>query len=544
MQTPAVAVLWESWRLTRARLLLVPALPTLCGWALLQGRPAPGLVFFVLFALAFAMALSLPLFGTRRAFPLSMAFARPIRTPVLVAVPLAYVFVTAAACYLVPAAILRVVTGVALPLLAPATLIGALAVLVAGCSWFTRIGAIRFGLAFAGLIVGGAMLRFLDPFRQAGRLPFKPDARLCVLSGSDYLIVALFIIGIYLWITFGVNRQRHGEEELSLRGATVAEPRENSADIFLWLRNACVELFRWRCPVSSPTAAEIWFAMQRYGVPVLAIGALLALCIPLLMWWANEVRSPIVLVVAACAPIAPFSAGVSASIWNRRNTARASVFAFEAARPIGTGRLIGLQVLVTSLCISGAWLLMILSAWISLPLLKDLHDYGSPFSVAMEVFQKYGLRSASFVVVGFIVLAAVLAFLAAFRAFASAYGWRFWLGALALVMYVIGVLIAVARGRIDGAVVGAHIWALAVAIPVATFIVLGRVLARHVLTFRHVVMLSLAWVLFAVLYLDVLRAGGMFAASPAVESLALASTLLPLLATALAPWSLSSIRHA
>src|SRR5262249_17018527 len=108
--------------------------------------------------------------------------------------------------------------------------------------------------------------------------------------------------------------------------------------------------------------------MQCYGVPVLVIGALLAICVPLMMMWANESRSPIVLVIAFCTPLAPFAAGVAASIWNRRNSARAKVFVFEAARPVATSRLICLQVLVTSLCISGAWLLMAVSALASLPL--------------------------------------------------------------------------------------------------------------------------------------------------------------------------------
>ena len=523
--------------------MLVPSLATLCGWALSRG-PANPLVFVVLFAAAFVMALSLPVFGSRRAFPLSMAFSRPIRTSVLVAVPLAYVLVAAAACYLVPAIALRAFTGVDLPLIPPATLIGALAVLVAGCCWFTRIEAVRLGLAFAGFIAGGALLRFLDPFGQAGGFSLRLSPELCTLSGVGYLTVALFVAGIYLWIVFGVSQQRHGEEELSSRRTNAVEPRENSADIFLWLRNTCVELFRWRCPVSSPTAAEIWFEMQCYGVTVLMVGALLSICIPILMWGANESRSAIPLVVAACTLIAPFVAGVGASIWNRRNSARARLFAFEAARPVGTGKLIGLQVLVTSLCISGAWILMLVSAWASLPLLRDIHDYGSPVSLAVDVIRKYGLRSLSVVVVCFILLAAVLAFLAALRAFASSYGWRVWLGALSVVLYMVGVMIAVTRELLDGAVLGAHIWALAVMIPVGTLLVLGRVLARGILTTRQVAVVSLAWLLFAVLYFDMLRAGGVMEASPAVEALAMASTLLPLMAAALAPWSLSSLRHA
>jgi hypothetical protein len=55
---------------------------------------------------------------------------------------------------------------------------------------------------------------------------------------------------------------------------------------------------------------------------------------------------------------------------------------------------------------------------------------------------------------------------------------------------------------------------------------------------------SLAWLLFAALYLDFLRSSGVMALPPALEALAFASTLLPLAAVGLAPWSLSLIRHA
>jgi hypothetical protein len=91
---------------------------------------------------------------------------------------------------------------------------------------------------------------------------------------------------------------------------------------------------------------------------------------------------------------------------------------------------------------------------------------------------------------------------------------------------------------------GAHFWALAVAIPVATLLVIGKIRARGILSSRQLAVISLVWLLFAAFYLDLLHAGGVLTDSPAVEALALASTLLPLLAAALAPWSISSLRHA
>jgi hypothetical protein len=217
--------------------------------------------------------------------------------------------------------------------------------------------------------------------------------------------------------------------------------------------------------------------------------------------------------------------------------------AFEAARPIGTARLIGLQVLITSACICAAWILMAASFWLSLPLLNDLHEHGSPTSRAAALIHRYGVRLLSDVIVGFILLATVLAFLAAIRAFAGSYGLRAWLAAVGLVIYVVGVLVAVAHGWVDPVVIDAHLWALAVAVPVGTCLALGKALAGGILTPRQVTATVLAWLLFALLCLDLLRSGGVLDASAALVALALASTLLPLMAVGLAPWSLSLIRH-
>lgn len=546
MRTPAGALLWESWRLTRWRLGAVPPLATVCGWLVSKG-PAAALTFFILLTAALLIAATLPIFGRRRGFPLSGDFGRPVHTAVLVAVPLGYVCAAAVACYLVPAAFLRVLTGLDLPLIAPAALIGALAVLAAGCIWFTRIAAIRTGLGFAGFIVVGAMFRFLDPFRYVGKFPLKPGPQLCVISATGYLVLGLFAIGVYLWLTAGVGRQRHGDEELSVPRTDAAESRGNSADIMVSVRNASAELFRWRCPVHSATAAEVWFEMRCCGIPVLVIGVLLALCIPMLMHLAGKGtnKTGVILVITACTFIAPFIAGGGASIWNRRNSARSRLSAFEAARAIDTGKLIGLQVLVMSLCISGAWILMAVSVCASLPLLKHVHDFGSPAALILEVIRTRGIRVLSDVVIGFVGLATTLGLLAAIRALSSTFGWRLGISAFALVLYLVCVLVGVAREWLSGAVIDVNLWALAIAIPLGTVLVFSRVLLGGVLSSRQAAVVSLVWLLFASLYLDVLlHWNGMLEASPAIEALAFSSALVPLFAAGLAPWSVSLIRHA
>jgi|HubBroStandDraft_5_1064220.scaffolds.fasta_scaffold13550_3 hypothetical protein len=548
MWTPAVATIWESWRLTRRRLLLVPALATLCGW-LLSRQGASLLAFIILLVAAIAMALSLPSFGTRPAFPLSKSFARPIRTAVLVGAPLAYVFAAAAASYFLPAAFLRVATGAPLPLLPAATLSGALAVLVAGSSWVTRDATERTGLAIAAYILAGVMVKFLGPFRYVATVTRAfsvkvASPQLCVLSALDYLAIVFLIGVIYLGIAFAVARQRRGDDELSSADPSLGRSGSDRGDIMESIRSTCVGVLRWRCPDSSPMAAQIWFEMQLYGLPVLVIGALLALCIPALIQWADNSHSAIPLVIAACTFSAPFLAGVGASIWNRRNASRDKVPAFEAARPVGTAELIGLQVLVTTVCIFAAWMLMAVSLWLSLPLLAELHQYGSPGARAAQLIHRYGVRLLSGVTVGFTLLATLIALLAAIRAFAGSNGMRTLVGAVALVLYIVVLMAAVAQGWVDAAVIDVHLWALVVAIPAGTLIMLAKALAGGILTRRQMATAMLAWSLFAVLSFDLLRTAGMMNAAGALAALALAATLLPLMAVGITPWSLSLIRHA
>jgi hypothetical protein len=532
MWTPAVAVIWESWRLTRRRLLLVPALVTLCTALLAKSTSGP-LAFIVLFTISIATAISMPLFGVGTGFPFSNAFARPIRTATLVAAPLSHVFAGAAVSYLVPAVVVRLFMGVPFPLISVAIVIGALAVLVAGCNWVTRSAMLRMVLVLGAFIAAGAVFKFLDPFRNAGNFfgskSLSPD--LFVLSGTDYVALLFFVIVLYVWIALAVEWQRHGDEELSFPRAATTDTSapSRSGDILTWVRNTCVELFHWRCPISSPTAAEVWFELQYYGIAVLVIGALLALCIPLLVHWGKATHSGIPIVLAACTFAGPFLAGVSASIWNRRNSWRAEVSAFEAARPIGTGELIGLQVLIASVCICGAWMLMALS-----------------FSLSFDsaIFPQSGLRLLIDLVVSFVLLTTLLAFLAALRALVSSFGWRVWIGAVLLTLYAIGVMVGVSRDWVSEAVIGLHIRALIVAIPVGTVLVLSKAVAGGAVSPRQVGRAALIWVVYAALFADVLRAGGVADAPPPLVALAFASALLPLAAVGLAPWSVSRIRHA
>ena len=156
MHSPIVAMLWENWRLTRLEAAHRLALGIVAGSAVLVFFAAAaenaatrdvgatitlGVITFTTFPLW--LSISKPkggrfLDGYRPGFPLSLLYTRPVRTAVLVGVPMAYLAALAAAVYLVSALVLRWAFGYPFPLLPVAALIAAGHVAQAAGDWSTR----------------------------------------------------------------------------------------------------------------------------------------------------------------------------------------------------------------------------------------------------------------------------------------------------------------------------------------------------------------------------------------------------------------------
>jgi hypothetical protein len=117
-------MLWESWRLTWRQLAFFGGLAAFSGWALLASAPdridrTAFVALIVLLSVAI-MALSAMCLVAGRAkpgFPDALAFGRPVRTSVFVAVPMLYRAAACAAIYAIPATALRATFGVAEALL-------------------------------------------------------------------------------------------------------------------------------------------------------------------------------------------------------------------------------------------------------------------------------------------------------------------------------------------------------------------------------------------------------------------------------------------
>ena len=134
LRSPSVAMLWELWRVTRAEMAWKLALPIGAALATLalgaafgpSGNSTEFPVNDSIAALALILIViphlvgwlsTMKLNGGQPGFPLYLAYARPVRTAVIVGLPMVYLPAVSSAIYLVSALLLRVTSGYAFPLL-------------------------------------------------------------------------------------------------------------------------------------------------------------------------------------------------------------------------------------------------------------------------------------------------------------------------------------------------------------------------------------------------------------------------------------------
>ena len=396
MRSPIVAMLWEIWRVTRVEAAWKLAFGIVGGLAVLalcaafapadnakkyedimDNGAAIAMILLVLPHLVSWLSLA-RLNGGRPGFPLYLHYTRPVRTAVIVWLPMAYLTAMSSAIYLVSALLLRVTSGYAFPLLPVAAWIAALTLVGVAATWSTRNTTIQvcvmmyaitkaFGLAMQRLTA----VEIPDTFDWPPRLwPTLFDFPL-----TDYAWIALIGLASFGVTVAGVTRQR--------RGDGWAEVPSAQRDGF-WDR--LVSLFRFPCPTSSATRAQVWFDLKSSGLPLLTIGVALAIVILLLGAVSNAIDAaisdgsrayvscsergcfyarPMVVLFSMFSPlIVLFLAGNAFGI--RRKQGRAYMSAFEATQAYGTAQLTALKLLVKSVCVLAALIAVGVSAWTSL----------------------------------------------------------------------------------------------------------------------------------------------------------------------------------
>jgi hypothetical protein len=386
---------------------------------------------------------------------------------------------------------------------------------------------------------------------------------------TDYAWIALIGLVAFAVTVAGVTRQRRGDAWLEAPSA----PHDG-----FW--GQLVNVFRFPCPASSATRAQLWFDLKSKGLPVLTIAVAFAIVIVLVSavsgpidaaWNADPtVACPIkeCFWVRAMPPmLTPFMLvtilflGVNA-FGIRRKQGRTYVSAFEATNAYGTAQLAVLKILAQSVCVLAAFSAIGVGVWISMPLLGDgvfIQMWGVPLnsrrSVITDAFAALtGYEQLALTIVaaaGVVVAVAAFAVLGALRA---RYSRRASIASVLLVLYGL-VFVWLAVGvRVDPAtasrlhldvVYGAMRWLATAAMVITIVYVVWNGFAEHVLTIRYASGTIAISAAFAAAWLTVLHiAGVQLAGMSAMNAISVVSpALLPLTVSVLAPWSYSRIRH-
>ena len=589
VRSPVVAILWEIWRVTRAEAAWRLALGIVGGLAVLalsaavapaddarryedvmDNAAAIAMILLVLPHVFYWPSLT-RLNGGRPGFPLYLLYTRPVRTAVIVGIPMAYLTVMSSAIYLVSALLLRVTSGYAFPLLPVAAWIAALTLVFAAATWSTRNTTVAVLVwMFATTRALGLAVDRLTAVELPGGYDWPPRlwATLFDFPRTDYAWIALIGLASFAVTVAMVTRQRRGD---ALAPITLAAIPRTPGD---GLRDRLASLFRFPCPTSSATRAQLWLDLKSNGLPVLTIGVTLATVILLLsavsgpidaVWNADpDVPCPIgeCFWARAVPPLlAPLSllivlafAGNAFGIHRRQG--RTYMSAFETIQAHGTAQLAALKVLVKSACVLAALIAIGVSTWMSVPLLGDavfIQMWNLPLSSGLTATNGAIAALTGYEQLSLVVVAAVgvVIWVAAFAVFAALPRRVSITGSLLLLFGLVlgGLALAERNGIVSPFVFDllfvATRWIFLGAMVVTTVYVFWRGFAERVLTIRYASGAVAVSLVFGAAWLTVLRAAGVsladMRAADAVRTLSPA--LLSLTVSVLAPWSLSRIRH-
>jgi hypothetical protein len=566
-------MLWEQWRLTRSeiawRLILsitaasaVLMLATLTSSEIARNMAAVMALVLLVAPHGLGWFSVAMLNRGQSGFPLYLLYTRPLRTAVIVGVPMAYLATMSAALYIVSALLLRVVFDHPFPLLPVAAFILILNLAQLLANWFSRRFSLRMlANAAIGLVWTSVSIKRLTVEEIPGPDVAPPGMWPAVFdfAAADYAWIGAIGLAVFGLTVRAVDRQRHG-------GGSAGVAWNPAAGF----PDRLVGLFRFKCPTMSATRAQLWFELRSTGLPLLTVGILLALMNALL----GAVSGPIDAVITAdyreyvsctvqeCYWARPmsmlFAMGSVAAVLMlgsnafglRARQGRVYASAFEATQPYGTGRIAVLKLTVRLMCVLTALAAIVFSVRASGLFAGAGRIFGGPFETLAFVFGALdGSQKLALTVAAFIGAGSAIALLASFAALRTRYSRRLNLAGLLLLCYLAGLVLLVIGGERWAATLEAILratsWALTSAIVAMTAYLAWRAFAERLLTPGQACGAALITAAFATAWVTLL--GGLALAfntePPAFDIRLLAPALLPLTIGVLAPWSYSRIRH-
>jgi hypothetical protein len=553
MRTPIVAMLWENWRVTRVEAVQRLALGLVAGSGAMLVDDGAIIAFWILIVLhgmcVWFSTLKLNggrfMDGYKPGFPFYLLYTRPVPTVVLVGVAMVYDAISCAALYVMSAAALGLVFGHQLPLFSVVAWILVSHFCYLCVQWSSPSRVVQ----WVGSIAFSLPMFFL--LRSRVESPLRVEFSL--VENAVMILAAVVLFGITV---AGVTRQR--------RGAAIANaPRAAASGGYPeWL----VSFFRFQCPTSSATRAQVWFELKSSGLPVVAIG----LAVAIVIFFLFAIGVPIEPVRYAAAPIAIFAIPIvlfhlgGNAFGIRRKQGRAYASAFESTQPYGIARQAGVKVVVRTACVLVALIAIGSSVWASGSFLGEwvqwpadgknavpkLLELRSKVEAAFAGLTGYAYAALAFVVA--IGVASTVAWQAAREALRARYPRRMLVVNWLPVVWGVAIMLAALAGRsgiasmsqVTSIVLGL-MWLAIAAIALSTIYLLWNGLVRRTLPIRYACGAFVISAVFAAAWLTMLQTAGVQPAQMPVSKAVsvMWPVLLPLMTSFLAPWALGRIRH-
>jgi hypothetical protein len=542
MRSAIVAMLWENWRLSRVEAAQRFALGILAGSAAMVLSASATAAFCFLVAIHAFFWFSIAklnggkfIDGYKPGFPLYLLYTRPVSTAVFVGVAMLYDALSSVALYLISAALLVLTFGQPLPMLSVALLLVTVHFVFICIQWSTRNRIFQWTGSIA--ITFPLVFLFKDGLTALQKIEF---------SLVEHVFMVLVCIVSFGLTVAGVARQRRGDSDVK------APRKEGSGGYPEWMIN----LFRFPCPTSSATRAQLWYELRSSGLPVLTLGLTSSVLI-FLLFAIGIVFSPIrdfAIGIPLLAVLGLFTMGVNA-FGIRRRQGRMYVSAFEATQPYGTQKLAGIKVLVRTLCMLIALTAIGVSVWASSSLMSEwspwpyLVEGGKDAAqdvlkwrqeIAGAISSQSGYALAAFALMLAIFMAIMIASLATFMALRARYRRRMLVAVslllccgFALILLAWAVNTGIVSQFLLGAMLTAAKWIGGAALVFTTIYLLWTGFAERTLTIRYVCgAAAIAAAVFGTAW---------FAGMPATEAVGML-WLAILVLIVMPPWSLSRIR--
>ena len=556
---PVHAMMWELWRISRLELLFRILSPAIL-WSYIfwllgpqQNIGEAPLLTIPVFMLTVVTSLFSGLWmntfdNTNNGFNFYLGFSRPIRTAMLVTIPMVYISCDAALCYFIPIGFLCLAFHVPLPLFSVAALIATVCAVFIMAVWSAQSRPAKAVNLMVIMAVTGLFLIFW----LKGRADFSdeifvtPDLliKLFTFSIPDYLILLTLFIASIAFTTFTVGRQRHGER------IKIRWPNIERTD----LSN---HLIRWNGPFTTRRQAQYWYEMRRSGAPLLLFSfsttiLLFIGCIGLYTVHALEKNAPQATVLwgvmLLLSPFAFLLVGTEWLLGLRYRQGSVSLPVFDATQAMDNRGLMGIKLIVLFTCVFLSWLFMAAAAAGWTMFWGDYHLWIKAALKIQPLFAKvslpyWGCIGIILFVSGLGVTALIVSSVLLFQRYSYLAGKILGLG----IIYFLLFTFSNKHGWIPRYFWETNAWLLAGAYGSVTFVLWRKVLYEGFLQQRHFFVSFCIWGAYVcaaiALYLRVVPGNVPVAIPLSYLVLGLSSLLLPLIVIAATPLALAIHRH-